>query len=217
MSQYICLYPCNDSLTLNFCHRYRARQFAEALAKGDIREVEGDEPGHTLYASVSVAKGKKWGRVQTSGTKASRKINNETKQLLDNTIKQLKWDFEVPNTKALAIETSNQVLGETTLKKLQQAATMMNKVSKTAETLLPQLQGNTGGTARDAHSKLRNSLKDLYGHIQKLNEVNLGLNEPFKNSQQVRDDMIAAARATLDCQDACDVARALAVRPSKKK
>ena len=129
--------------------------------------------------------------------------------MLDSTMKQLKWDFSVPSQKELAVENNNQVLGEQTMKKVEQAASMMNKVSKTAETLLPQLQSKTGSTAQDAFGKLRSSLKDLYSHIAKLNEVHLGLVEPFKNSKQVKDDLCAAARSTLDCQDACDVAKAL--------
>ena len=176
--------------------------------KGDVVKIEGED-GRELYASHVAATKHQTGVMNESGTQGNRKVNADQKEALDAGMKALSWKFNVPDEKTLHKEDASGALCPKTRKKLDEAGTIMNKTAKMAEQILPNIFKVATAAAQNGRDSLRKNLKELYGHIQKINEHCNGLSEPWKNSQGVRDDLYKAANSTLACNDAIDICKAL--------
>jgi hypothetical protein len=149
------------------------------------------------------------GTREETGTEGTRKITADEKKQLDSGMKKLKWNFTVPSDKMLADESKSLQLCKKTTDKLEECGGVMNKVTKMAEQTLPLMSKVTSSAGDTAKQSLRTCLKTLYSHIQKINEHTMGLSEPWKNSRQVKDDLCLAANATIACNDAIDICKAL--------
>ena len=176
--------------------------------KGDVIKIEGDN-GRELYASHVSATKHQSGVLHESGTEGNRKLNAGQKEALDAGMKAFNWKFNVPDDKTLNKEDASGALCPKTRQKLDEAGTIMNKTAKMAEQVLPSILKVATTAAQNGRESLRKHLKELYGHIQKVNEHCNGLTDPWKNSKGVRDDLYKAATATLACNDAIDICKAL--------
>ena len=184
------------------------RNFQRALEKGDVVEVAGKD-GQTLYAAAVVKTGKRVGTKEESGVKSDAKLEQSQYEAATAALKKMSWDFTVPSKKNLDKEMASHSLEKKTMAKIEEACAAMNRTSKEAEKRLPQIQKLEANSAVKACAELKAALKDLYKHISHVNEIQMGLNEPWQNSEQVRNDLIAAASATICCQDSVDIAKAL--------
>ena len=178
------------------------------MLRGDVIKIEGED-GRLLYASHVSATKHQSGVLHESGTEGNRKLNAGQKEALDAGMKALNWKFSVPDDKTLTKEDASGALCPKTRQKLDEAGTIMNKTAKMAEQILPNIFKVATTAAQNGRDSLRKNLKELYGHIQKINEHCNGLSEPWKNSQGVRDDLYKAANSTLACNDAIDICKAL--------
>ncbi len=178
------------------------------MAKGEIREILGDD-GKVLYASSYAATASRHGSRHETGTEGEKNISAQQKAMLDGALKKLKWTFVMPSDKMLENEDKSNKLCQKTTDKLEECGGVMNKVTKMAEQTLPLMSKITSSAGESAKQSLRNNLKQLYSHIQKINEHTMGLSEPWKNSRAVKDDLCMAANATIACNDAIDICKAL--------
>ncbi len=124
-------------------------------------------------------------------------------------MKKLKWNFTAPSDKMVADENKKMSWCKKTADKLEECGGAVNKVTKMAEQTLPLMSKVTSSAGEIAKQSLRICLEQLYFHIQKINEHTMGLSEPLKNSRQVTDDLCVAANATVACNDAMKICKAL--------
>jgi len=149
------------------------------------------------------------GHIEKTHVEQNKKLTGEQARVITDAMKKLKFDFKL-NDKERKAELLDNNFAEKTKAKMGVALEAMNKSCKAAETVLP-LVDRVGSTAsEDAANKLREKLKELYGHVQSINSTNLGLDKPnFKGSDRVRDELQLAAKCIVETQDRVDVAKSL--------
>jgi hypothetical protein len=173
------------------------------------------EDGQVLYAASVVKTGKRVGTKEEQGVSSDAKLDGNQYLAAAATLKKMQWDFVVPCKKALDKESSNQELEKKTVAKLEEACCAMNRTSKDAERCLPSILKLGTNSGVKSSVELKSTLKMLYKHISHVSEIHMGLSEPWKNSEQLRDYLVAAAHAAIACQDAVDVAKALVASHNK--
>jgi hypothetical protein len=136
-------------------------------------------------------------------------ISNEEAQAIKGAMKELNWEMQVLTPKQLAIEDSKEVLCDKTKDKLKQAVTAMNITARDVEKTLPACVALTSESAKRVGKDLKDKLKQLYHWIQLINEQNMGLADPWKNSAEVKKDLEKAALCVIDTQDSLKSVKAV--------
>ena len=85
----------------------------------------------------------------------------------------------------------------------------MNTTAREVEGELPSCTSLTSESAKKCSKDLKDKLKQLYRWIQLINEQNMGLAEPWKNSSEVKKDLEQAAICIIETQDSFKSVKAL--------
>ena len=180
----------------------------KALEDGEIKKIRGQN-NEVLYAAASAKVGRTRGTEHSETIHRGQALTDEQYAKAKKYLSTLKWDFPEPSRQQLQAEEKKGELNEETLKRISDAASAMNGTARAAEKMLPLANKLKSTAGAKSASELKDALKALYKHITIINEIQQGINDPWKNSSGLREDLVAAAEATVTCQDAVKMAKAL--------
>ena len=147
--------------------------FDQAIAKGDVLEVESDVPGKKFYAFRSYTIGKEEGKNQTHDSSSSKKLTAEASDSLREMFKNLNWSFAfVENQPVMDKNGRFTKEMEALLKKAQQA---QEKMCKEIKSTMGAWKGgmDTRKELKAAYAALIASAAQL-AHLQELHEYQDG-------------------------------------------
>ena len=153
--------------------------------------------------------GRRRGTEHTETVSNTKALTDKQYQAAKDYMVALEWRFPEISRQQLQVEDRKEELCDKTKQRIEEACLCMNSTAKQAEKQLPLALKNTSTAGAKAATELKAALKNLYKHITVVNEIQQGIQDPFKNSSGLREDLMEAAKATVEAQDAVKVSKAL--------